>query len=210
MESLRRPLFWYQSWIIGTPEAPATSARKRVAKELLAALKDHDFDSQALEEILLVIEHDCLCRDLESSRNAQDIFKSAIATATIGEFATHLSSCLVKYIDPSSYVLRELQCRALLSALAWLQLRGVTAQDPNSQDQLQTQINSLFRSLTSSPGGSPDEISPEAFRKVQCSHLLTLAAAQPFVRAEPIAAPLLNIANDVLQLGVLAVNIALV
>jgi hypothetical protein len=210
MDTLQRPLFWYQSWISGTPEAPATSARKRVAKELLDALKDHDYDSQTLEEILVVIDHDCLCRKLETSGDAQDTFRSTITTATIGEFAKHLSSCLVQYIDPSSYVLRELQCRALLSALAWLQLRGVTAQDPDSQNQLQTQINSLFRTLNGLPGGSPDRITPEAFRKVQCSHLLTLVAAQPFVRAEPVAAPLLNIASDVLQLGVLAVNIALV
>jgi hypothetical protein len=210
MESLQRPLFWYQNWIIGTSEEPATSARKRVAKELLDALKNRDYDSQTLEEILLVIDHDCLCFELERSRDAPDIFRSTITTATIGEFAQHLSSCLVHYIDPSSYVLRELQCRALLSALAWLQLRGVTAQDPHSQDRLQAQINSLFRSLTWLPGGPADEISPEAFRKVQCSHLLTLIAAQPFVRAEPKAAPLLGIAGDVLQLGVLAVNIALV
>jgi AcrR family transcriptional regulator len=209
MDSLQRPLLWYLSFITGTPETPATSARKRVATELLDAVRDHHYDSQTLEEIIIVIDHECLCRELEISRSSGEIFQSTIATSAIGEFAHQLSSCLVQYVDPFSHVLRELQCRALLSVLALLQLRGVTAQDPDSHNRLQNQINSLFRNLVWSPGEST-AITPEAFRRAQCSHLLSLVAAQPFVSAEPRSARLLKIATDVLQLGVLAVNIALV
>lgn len=195
--------------MVGTSEEPATSARKRVARELLDAIKDHDYDSQTLEEILLVIDHECLCRELENSEDSKEIFQSTIGTPTIGDFAHQLSSCLVEYVDASSHVMRELQCRALLSVLALLHLRGVTAQDTDSHTRLQRQINSLFRNLVWLPGESTG-ITPEAFRKVQCSHLLSLVSAQPFVKAEPTSIALLKIASDVLQLGVIAVNIALV
>jgi hypothetical protein len=198
--------------MVGTSQAPATSARKQVARELLAAIKDRDYDFQTLEEIALVIDHECLCREVENTQDSihsGDIFKTTIASSAIGEFADQLSSCLVHYIDASSHVLREVQCRALLSVLALLQLRGVTAQQTDSRTRWQKQINRLFRDLVWQPGESTG-LSLDAFHKVQCSHLLSLVAAQPFINAEPVSAALLAIASDVLQLGVLAVNIAMV
>ncbi len=77
MASLQRPLFWYESWMVGKSEAPATSARKRVTEELLLAVRDHVYDTQTLEEIILVIDHECLCHEVENSENATFIFRSA-------------------------------------------------------------------------------------------------------------------------------------
>lgn len=209
MVPLQRPSFWYESWTVGAPEAPATSARKRVAKELLLAIEESDYDTQTLEEIILVINHECLCHEVENSEDSDIIFNSALEIPVVSKFADQLSSCLVHYVTASSHVLRELQCRALLSVLVWLHLRGVTAHQADSHAKWQEQINQLYRDLIWLPKESTGAM-PEAFRKAQCSYLLSVVAAQQFVKAKPKIKDLIEVASDLMQLGVVAVNIALV
>lgn len=194
--------------MIGTPEAPATTAREQMANELLQAVKNSNYDSHTLEEILLLIDHECLCLEFES-RGSRDIFNSTLKIPLIGEFLDVLSLCLVRYINSSSHIVRELQFRALLSVLALIRLHGVTNQQTDSYTELQQRINRRFQDLVWLPG-SP-AISPEAFYKVQCSHLLSLVAAysQQLVRAEPKSTAVVAIVMDVMQLGVLAGTTAL-
>lgn len=195
--------------MVGTPEAPATSARKRVAEELLLAIKDHIYDTQTLEEIILLINHECLCHEVENSESSTFIFRSAFDIPVISQLADQLSSCGVKYVNASSHLLRELQCRALLSVVAWLHLRGVTAHQADSHARWQEQINQLYQDLVWLP---EEQIgaTQEAFRRAQCSYLLSLVAAQQFVIARPRIKDALEVAGDLMQLGVVAVNIALV
>lgn len=205
MAPLQRPLSWYQSWLIATPE------RAQVARELLEDIKGRNYNSQTLEEIILVIDHECLCRvGLINLHGAEESI--AIGTLVIGDFAEQLSSCLVQHINPNSHLLRELQCRALLSVLALLHLDGVTAQETDFYTKWQSQINKRFRDLVWLPGQSTG-LSKDTFRRVQCLHLLSLEAAyhaRHFIRAEPASADILAIASNVMHVGVMAVNIALV
>ncbi|ERF68589.1 hypothetical protein EPUS_04687 [Endocarpon pusillum Z07020] len=208
MGSLQRPSFWYESWMVGKPEAPATSARKRVAEELLLAIKDHVYDTQTLDEITLLINHECLCHEVENSESSRFIFRSALDIPVISQLAEQLSSCGVKYVNASSHVLRELQLRALLSVVAWLHLRGVTAHQADSHARWQEQINQLYQDLVWLPEEQTGA-TQEAFRRAQCSYLLSLVAAQQFVKARPRIKDALEVAGDLMQLGVVAVNIAL-
>jgi hypothetical protein len=211
MTAQQRPSSWYASWMIGTSQAPATTRRNAIARELLQAIKDHDYDSQSLEEVILLIDHEYLCRKLEDSEESKDKFKSTIRVPVIGDFADHLSSCLVTLVYPSSYSERELQCRALLSVLALLQLHGVRAQQTDSQAKWQGQLNRRFQELVWLPA-EPAAFSAEIFHKAQCAYLLSLGAAytQTFIKAEPKSTAGVAVAVDVMQLGVVAVATALV
>lgn len=214
MASLVKPLSWYENLMIGTPQESATSTRQQVAVGLLDVIKNNSYTSQTLEQTLLVVDHECLCRELESTNSpaSRDRFQSTIGIAAIGDFADHLSSCLVRYINPPSHIDRELQCRALLSVLALLHLHGVQALQADAHTKWRSQINDRYQDLVWLPR-EPTGLSPETYHKVQCAHLLSVAAAyyaQQFVKAEPKAPILLEIANNVLQIGVIAVNIALV
>jgi hypothetical protein len=197
--------------MIGTSEAPAASTRNLVAGELAQTIADSRHDSQTLQEILLVINHECLCREVESSTDSssRDVFQGWIGTSAVGKLAHQLSSCRVQYIDASSHIERELQCRALLSVVALLHLRGVAAHEADSQTRWQRQINNLFRDLVWLPTEST-VLSSETFHRLQASHLLSLAAAhaQQIPRAEPTSAVVLPMVGDVVQLGVIAANIA--
>jgi hypothetical protein len=214
MDALQRPPLSQYNWILGTSEAPPASVRKQVAKSLLESIKDRDYDTQTLREILLLIDHECLCRELErkESQGSKDIFQTTIATAAVGDFADHLCSCLVPHINASSHSERLLQFRALLSVLALLNLHGVKAHHSEFYEKRRHEINKRFQEIQWLPEEST-EFSVEAFHIVQCSHLISMVAAystQHFIRAEPKSAVLLDIANNVMQLGVIAVNIALV
>lgn len=202
--------------MIGTPQTPPATARALLAEELLAAIKNSSYDSQTLQEIVLVIDHECLCRESQDRfpnlRRPDDISNRAIATSVIGDFAEQLSSCLVHHINASSRLIRELQFRALLSVLALLQLDGVHAVHADVHRKWQTKINNRFRELIWLPGQSP-RLSTETFPRVQCAHLISLGAAyysQQFVPAEPVAARILAIGSNVMQLVVMVANIALV
>ncbi len=197
-------------WIIGTAAESAASARKRVAKGLLLLLKDRDYDSQNLEEILLVIDHECLCLELNSTdvHGWNDIFESTIEVPAVADFADQLSSCLVLFDHVSSHFDRAVQCRALLSVLALLKTHKARVQQADSHTKWQKQINGRFRDQVWRPGEST-EFSAEVFSATQCSHLITLVAAynaQHFVRAESTASILLDLGNNMMRIGVTAVS----
>lgn len=212
MAPLERSLSWYKSWVIDTPESPSTTARAHVARELLEAIQSRNYDNQTLKEIILVLDHECLHRvrlRLNNLHKEEDI---AIGTPVIGDFAEQLLGCLVQHINPSSHLLRELQCRALLSVLALLQLDGVREIQTDVHTRWQNQIKERFRDLVSLPGESTG-FSTNTYLRVQCSHLLSLGAAyyaQQFVGAELRCERILDLASSVMQLGVMGVNIALV
>lgn len=200
--------------MVGSPTESAADARKRVAKGLLFLIKDREYDSQTLEEILLVIDHECLCREVgpRGVQGASDIFQSTIGIVVVGDFADQLSSCLVPFNHVSSHFERALQCRALLSVLTLLHIHGVRGQQVESHTKWQKQIKQRFRDRVWQPGESTD-FSPEVFHTIQCSHLLSLVAAyysQHFIRAEPIASVLLDLANNLMRIGVAALNVAFV
>jgi hypothetical protein len=211
MAVFKRPSFWYESWMIGTSEIPATARRRSVAKELLQAIKDRDYDSQSLEEVILLIDHEYLCLKLKDSNESADTFASAIGIPLVGEFAGRLLSCLIEFVVPSSYSERELQCRAIVSVLALLELHGVKGQQTDSKVNWQGEIKRRFQDLVWQPGDTT-AFSIDMFNKVQCAYLLSFGAAyaQKFIKGEPKTTAVLDLATDVVQLGVVIGTTALV
>ena len=195
----------------GTTEATAATLRKLAAKELLQAIKENDYDAQTLEEIILIIDHEYLCCRLQESPALRTKFEMGISISMLGDFADHLSSCLVTFINPSSHFERQLQCRALLGVFAVLHLRGVTAQQTQSQAKWQNNLNGRFQDLVWLPEET-SRFTANVFHKMQCSHLVSLWAsfAQKFTKAEPKTTAGAAIAMDIMQLSVVVLTTALV
>jgi hypothetical protein len=215
--SRSRPNSWYRSWMVvdGENAEERDAKRREVAKELREAVETHHYDSQTLEEIVQVLDHEILCSrptvneledDIRTYRNGEDLRPrdlSVLCTPGIDHFLTTLSDCLVRSINKSSHYERELQSRSLISALALLRAQRVESHQTDHYDLLRSRFEERFRDLQWQRKLS-GPFTREKFRHFQCSYLLCAGAeyAKMFGRARPHAVSVLSRAVDVALLGV--------
>ena len=200
--------------MVGEEATLSTNRRARIA-ELLKAVQDHQFNSHTLEEIVLILDHECLCWKYQ---NGQDILaghdanalRPLLDTSQTDELTIQLSACLVRSINNSSHYERELQSKALLSAVALLHAQGVRALQSGFHDSLRQQFIARFQDLHGVPEGRV--FSADTFRILQCSYYLCLGAeyAKRFTRAEPIIVSVVSYAINVLVVASSITGAALV
>ncbi|MCJ1473207.1 hypothetical protein MMC13_001858, partial [Lambiella insularis] len=215
-------LSWYREWMEGDASMPVTMRRRSELAGLLDAIQNHRYDSQTLQEITLILDHECLCwkyhdgKDKSSESSGllgrrQDVLNCTLESSRTVELVTQLASCLVRSISASTHYERELQSKALLAALALLDAHGVRALQADFHDRLRTQLNNLSRDLDSVPGELGSEVSVEIYRRVQCSYFLCLAAEyrRRFELARPFSLSILSSAASFIVFGVTVASAAL-
>lgn len=189
MARLRRPNGWYDGWMNNPDEKLAE------ARNLEEAIGKHQMDSQTLEELTLILDHDCLCAEVAPNR-------LALRPQEMTELIRLLADCRFQSVHPSTDFEREFQFRGLLSALALQKAQGVTAFESDYYVRLRTQFEDRFKELQWQHLWD-SSFSPKKFRQVQCSYLLQACAeyATNFGRAEPAAVTGLRPLVDVMVAG---------
>ena len=184
--------------------------RQAIIAELQTAIQDHQFDSETLEDIILILRHECLCWRFETDGNLSagqvaGALRHTLETSRTNQLVVQLSDCLVKSINPSSHCERELQSKALLSALALLCAQGVQALQATFHDDLRARLAARFQDLQGVPGQEA-VFSTESVRKVQCGYYLCLCSeyARHFRKAEPVV---VSVVSSVVNLLVVAASI---
>jgi hypothetical protein len=203
-----RPLSWYESWIIeGADGEGGRAKRKEEAKKLEKAIDSSDYNSNTLQEIIQLLDHECLCYEPISDNPPTSVLGTNWTSAILNK----LSECLVRAISPSSHFERELQSRALISTLALLRAQDVRALEVNQYDLLFNQFKSRFQDLQRLGSGSQSgPFTREKFRKFQSSYLLCSGAeyATYFERAEPILITTLSRLINFIYVGASATILA--
>jgi hypothetical protein len=191
--------------------------RWEVAKELRDVVGTRQYDSQTLEEIIQVLDHEILSsrpkvnedevRLYQIPTDLQPRNESVLYTPWTDELLKTLSDCLIRSINSSSHYERELQSRSLISTLALLRAQGVESHQTDYYDLLRSRFEDRFRDLQFQRKLT-GPLTREKFRHVQCSYLLCAGAeyAKFFQRARPFAVSALSRAVDV---AFLVISIAL-
>jgi len=206
-----RPSFWYKEWMdVGVTRDDAntvTRKREEVAVELLDVIKATRFNAQTIEELTQVVDHECLCLRTTINDQIAAFQKSWTATLLI-----ELSKCLFQTIYAESYYERELQARALFSALALQRAQKTEAFEPGYHRKMRERLENGYRELQWQRSWS-GSFSREKFRKFQSSYLL--CACAEYVRGFDVARPVMAAAiskaiNFILAGGSLALAITTV
>src|ERR1700722_13016307 len=148
----KRPLSWYESWIIedANGEGGRAKRKREEAQKLEEAIGSGHYDSDTLQEIIQLLDDECLRYEhvhdppLPISCNPPT---SALGTNWTSNILNKLSKCLVQAISPPSHFERELQSRALISTLALLRAQGVNAFETSQYGLLLNQFKSRFQDL---------------------------------------------------------------
>ncbi|MCJ1398285.1 hypothetical protein MMC11_001482 [Xylographa trunciseda] len=206
----RRVSSSFAQWTSSGDAATLSATRRAIVTQLETAIQQHEFDSEKLQDIILILEHECLCWKYKNDRElpaGQDpgAFRATLETPRTDQLVVNLSSCLLRSIGPSSHYQRELQSKALLSALALLHAQRVGALQADFHDDLRARLTARFRDLQGVPGQRL-VFSAETVRKIQCGYYLCLGAeyAERFRRAEPIV---MTAASSVVSLLIVGASI---
>ncbi|MCJ1389386.1 hypothetical protein MMC18_002243 [Xylographa bjoerkii] len=197
----------FAQWTTASDDAVLSTTRRAIVTELQTAIQDHQFDSETLEDIILILQHECLCWQYKNDGNllaGQDAgaFRNTLEPSRTNQLVVQLSSCLVRAIGPSSHYERELQSKALLSALALLHAQGVRSLQTTFHDNLRAELAARFQDLQGVPGQRA-VFSMETVRKSQCGYYLCLGAeyAKHFSRAEPVVVSVVSSVVSLLIVG---------
>ena len=197
----------FAQWTSASNDATLSTTRKAVVADLQTAIEKNQFDSETLEDVVLILEHECLCWKYKNDGKVaagQDAgaFRQTLVTSQTDQLVVQLSDCLVRSISPSSHYERELQSKALLSALALLHAQGVRALQATFHDDLRARIAERFKDLQGVPGQKA-VFNAETVRKIQSGYYLCLAAeyAKHFQRAEPIVVSVVSSVVGLLVVG---------
>jgi len=212
MAHLTRPRAWYEGWMVGDVQTEAERAgRKRdVAGELVRVIAEGHFDSETLQEMILLLDHECLCFEpVQDPSIAEQPPSSALKTPSADKILDTLEECLVRSIGPTSHFERELQARALMSALALLHGQGVRAFASDRYEKLRDKFRKLFEDLQWSRIRGP--FSREKYRQFQCAYLLCSASeyANYFGRAQPRTVTALSRLTNLLFAGASVTAVAI-
>ncbi|KAI9800304.1 MAG: hypothetical protein M1833_003418 [Piccolia ochrophora] len=208
MNRMTRDPRWYSDWMIGDGPTERTAQRRReIASELQESLKSGHFDFQTLEEMIQVLDHDGYCREiLQAHAHAEGASQlahvAALKAPWTGQLVSQLADCMFQTIYDSSYYERELQSRALLSALALQRALSVQSYVPEYYQSLRSSIEGRFQDLQWQQSWD-GPLSVAKFRKFQCSYLLCASAeyARSFNQAQPVTAAALLRVIDIVFLG---------
>lgn len=211
MSRLRRPADWYAGWMnIGEDgeSKVAISKRREEADQLLRNIQGGHFDADTLEELTQLLDHECYYLETtDYVKNQQQRGSIALEMPWTSILVTELSSCLFQIIYPESYYERELQFRALFSALVLQRAHGAKSRQVDHYEELQNQFQKGHKDLQWQRGWS-GEFTKEMFRKYQCSFLLVAVAeyAKNFKREQPV---IINILSKAINLVISGSSLAL-
>jgi hypothetical protein len=209
MSRLKRPADWYAGWIhVGENtdiEAIIDKAHKRrdEAVELQGNIQSGHFDADTLEELTQLLDHECYYLQSDDFvKNLQRRDFIALKKPWTGMLVTELSRGLFQTIYPESCYERELQFRAIFSALLLQRAQGVDARQVDHYEELQSQFQKGHKDLQWQKGWS-GEFTTEMFRKYQCSFLLVAIAeyAKNFRREQPVIVDILSRAISLIIMG---------
>ncbi|KAI9667121.1 MAG: hypothetical protein M1831_001298 [Alyxoria varia] len=113
-----------------------------------------------------------------------------------------LSGCLIQSNNGDAPAERELQCRALFSALVLLRAQGVESLECGFYDRVFKNLEDRFKDLHWVPGDSGD-LSAQKYHKLQSAYLLSAAAecASKFGRAKPFIVEMTSRLTSFLSFG---------
>jgi hypothetical protein len=199
----KRPLSWYESWIVegATSEVDRAGKKREEAGRLESAIDSGHYGSDTLQEIIQLLDHECLCYEIHDPRLAPT---TALGKNWTARILNKLSDCLIQAISPSSHFEHELQSRALISALALLRAQGVSAFVISQYDRVFDQLKNRFQDLRRLQLTARDgPFTREKFRQFQSSYLLCSGAeyATYFERAEPVLIGALLRLTDLFYIG---------
>jgi hypothetical protein len=204
----KRPLSWYESWIIedANSEGGRAERKREEAKKLESVIDSGDYDSDTLQKIIQLLDHECLCYEVQDPLMSPPCNPPTIALGKnwTSNILNKLSNCLIQAINPSSHFERELQSRALISALALLRAQNVKAFENNQYDRLLNQFKNRFQDLRRlQPAARDGPFTQEKFRQFQSSYLLCSGAEYMtyFERAEPIFITAMLRLTDLFYIG---------
>ena len=203
MSSFNKRLTRYESWIIEDANDESGRAKRKLeeANKLEEEIDRGHHGSDTLQDIIQLLDHECLCYVPIHDSNRPT---RALRTTWTSTILNKLSSCLVQAISPSSHFERELQSRALISALMLLRAQDVDAFQVKQYDLLLNQFKSRFQDLRNLQPVSRDGMfTREKFRQFQSSYLLCSGAeyARYFKRAEPLFITAVSRLTELLYIG---------
>jgi hypothetical protein len=210
MGHLKRPVDYYAAWMSfggNGMSKGVINKRRDEADELLKNIKDGHFDADTLRELTQLLDHECYYLETIAygdgkGKNPERRGSVALDKPWTCMLVTELSGCLFQSIYPESYYERELQFRALLSALVLQRAQGAEARQVDHYEELQTLFRKGHKDLQWQRGWSGD-FTKERFRKYQCSFLLVTVAeySKNFRREQPLIIDVLSRAIDLIVTG---------
>ncbi|KAI9861443.1 MAG: hypothetical protein M1813_005340 [Trichoglossum hirsutum] len=192
-----RASVWYGSWMdVGDRGGGVDILEKRmeVAEQLLDTITKPRFDAQTFDELTQVLDHECLCLRAAGHNGGQHTATvAALRNSWTSSLVTKLSQCLFQTIYAESHYERELQARALFSALALQRARETSTFAPGHHQAICKRLKDGYRELQWQKKWS-GPFSREKFRKFQCSFLLCACAEymKGFDVARPVVADVLS------------------
>ena len=179
--------------------------RREEADELLTNIQAGHVNADTLEVLIQILDYECLHLkpitqdDLPRRRQSDSV---ALQPSWTDRLVTILARCMCQVTRPTSYYQREVQYRALLSALALQRARGAKSFQVDHYNELQRQFGQGHKDLQWQQV-PPTEFSTEKYRIYNCHFLLVTIVeyAKNFKRDEPAIAKILNRAMNILLVG---------
>ena len=208
---IKRPKEWYAGWMTVDDEDKneiAIRNRRQVAHELLQNVQEGHFDADTFEELNQVVDHECYyLKTLNKTKGQVRRNSNALYTPWTVKLSTQLSSCLFQTIYPESYYERELQFRAMFSALILQRAQGIEGFQVDHHDEMRRLFQKSHKDLQWQKPWSGN-FAKERFRKYQCSYVLVAISeyAKNFRREEP---QIINIISSAIEIIATGASIAI-
>jgi hypothetical protein len=179
--------------------------RREEADKLLRKIKAGHLNADTFEVLIQILDYECLHLkpitqdDLPRRRQSDSV---ALQPSWTDRLVTILASCMCQGTRPTSYYEREVQYRALLSALALVEAQGAKSFQVDHYDTLQRQFGQGHKDLQWQQV-PPTEFSTEKYRIYNCHFLLVTIVeyAKNFKRDKPAIAEILDRAMNMLLVG---------
>jgi hypothetical protein len=210
MAHSRWPPSTYEGWMVGDMSTADTRRdevfqRQGLVRDLEKTIEEGQFSADHLREMIKILDHEYLCVELEQQhfQDYPELPIRALGAQWTLRILVKLSECLVHSINDSSHFERELQSRAISSALTLLRAYRVEAIHVQQYDALYARLGARFQDLQWQRTRS-GLFTRERFRQFQCSYLLCSGAeyARQFRRAQPLVANVISRLVNVLFAGI--------
>jgi len=203
---IKRPKEWYAGWMTvddADKNEITIRNRRQVAQELLQNVQEGHFDADTLEELNQVVDHECYyLKTLNKTKGQVQRNSKALDIPWTAKLFEELSCCLFQTIYPESYYERELQFRAMFSALILQRAQGIEGIQVDHHDEMRRLFQKGHKDLQWQKPWSGN-FSKERFRKYQCSYVLVAISeyAKNFRREEPQIINILSSAIEIIAAG---------
>lgn len=183
----------------------SAQSRRAEAEELLTKIQVGNLDADTLEALIQMLDYECLHLkpimqdDLSRRRRSHS---EALQPSWTDSIVRILASDMCPVTRPTSYYEREVQYRALLSALALQRAQGASSLEANHYSELQRHFGQGHRGVQYQHV-PPTKFSTEKYRIYNCHFLLVTIVeyAKNFKRNEPVIVEILNRAMNIFLVG---------